>query len=42
VGQQATLDMELMLAGVNQSVEVKAAAGELLKTQDARWWTSAP
>ena len=35
VGQQATLDVKLTLASVNQSVEVKAAAGELLKTQDA-------
>ena len=35
VGQQATVDIELVLAGENQTVEVKALAGELLKTQDA-------
>jgi hypothetical protein len=35
VGQQATIDIELLLAGDTQTVTVQAAAGELLKTQDA-------
>jgi hypothetical protein len=35
VGQQATLDIELRLEGDSQTVTVQAAAGELLKTQDA-------
>ena len=35
VGQQATIDVQLLLAGDKQTVEVEASAGELLKTQDA-------
>jgi hypothetical protein len=35
VGQQATVDVQLRLASDNQTVTVQAAAGELLKTQDA-------
>lgn len=35
VGQQATIDIHLVLQSDNQTVQVEAAAGELLKTQDA-------
>jgi hypothetical protein len=35
VGQQATIDMQLSLAGDSQTVTVKSSAGELLKTEDA-------
>ncbi len=35
VGQQATIDVELRVGGDQQSITVEAAAGELLKTQDA-------
>ena len=35
VGQQATLDLHLRLTGDSQTVTVQAAAGEMLKTQDA-------
>ncbi len=35
VGQQASIDLELRLAGDSQTVTVQAAAGELLKTQDS-------
>jgi len=35
VGQQATIDLHLRLASDSQTVTVRAAAGELLKTQDA-------